>query len=232
MKKSFMFTILFFIFIFFINAYAGSDLYDKFLIDIQEFETAEQSAQVERYKYSYAEYAVKKMIETNDMEGLKLMSQHYMWDVIRSIGFGGVPQIAAEAKNLDAFTFILSNKDYIKAVTTQSYMYSELIDTQRYKEEILVEYMKHLNVAKAIKEVNDRHLVLEKVQNQKEEIEKTKEQEQKTIERVNQVVQAPIEEEKTYKVTFTVRIHGTKEKANKKLKELKGFLEEGGYDYE
>lgn len=72
------------------------------------------------------------MIETNDMEGLKLMSQHYMWDVIRSIGFGGVPQIAAEAKNLDAFTFILSNKDYIKAVTTESYMYSELIDTQNF----------------------------------------------------------------------------------------------------
>ena len=131
MKKNFIFTALFF-FTFFVNAYAGSDLYDKFLIDIQEFETAEQSAQVERYKYSYAEYAVKDMIETNDMEGLKLMSQHYMWDVIRSIGFGGVPQIAAEAKNLEAFTFILSNKDYIKSVTTESYMYSDLIDTQKF----------------------------------------------------------------------------------------------------
>ena len=59
MKKNFIFTALFFIFTFFVNAYAGSDLYDKFLIDIQEFETAEQSAQVERYKYSYAEYAVR-----------------------------------------------------------------------------------------------------------------------------------------------------------------------------
>ena len=137
MKKSFMFTILFFIFIFFVNAYAGSDLYDKFLIDIQEFETAEQSAQVERYKYSYAEYAVKNMIETNDMEGLKLMSQHYMWDVIRSIGFGGVPQIAAKAKNLEAFTFILSNKDYIKAVTTDSYMYPELFNTQKFLQQQL-----------------------------------------------------------------------------------------------
>lgn len=132
MKKSILFVLMIVFLSTSTNAYAGSDLYDKFLIDIQEFETAEQSAQVERYKYSYAEYAVKNMIETNDMEGLKLMSQHYMWDVIRSIGFGGVPQIAAEAKNLDAFTFILSNKDYIKAVTTQSYMYSELIDTQNF----------------------------------------------------------------------------------------------------
>ena len=117
MKKSVFFVLMIVFLSTSTNAYAGSDLYDKFLIDIQEFETAEH---------------VKDMIETNDMEGLKLMSQHYMWDVIRSIGFGGVPQIAAEAKNLEAFTFILSNKDYIKAVTTESYMYSDLIDTQKF----------------------------------------------------------------------------------------------------
>lgn len=131
-NKNFIFTALFFIFTFFVNAYAGSDLYDKFLIELREFETAEQSAQVERYKYAYAEYAVKNMIETNDMEGLKLMSQHYMWDAIRTMGFGGVLQIAAEAKNLEAFTFILSNKDYIKAVTTDSYMYTHVIYTQNF----------------------------------------------------------------------------------------------------
>lgn len=132
MKKSFMFTVLFFIFTFFVNAYAGSDLYDKFLIELKEFETAEQSAQVERYKYSSAEYAIKFMIENNDMVGLKLMSQHYMWDAIRTIGFGGILQIAAEAKNLEAFTFILSNKDYIKAVTNTDYMYYDLINTQNF----------------------------------------------------------------------------------------------------
>ncbi len=132
MKKSFMFTVLFFIFTFFVNAYAGSDLYDKFLIELKEFETAEQSAQVERYKYSSAEYAIKFMIENNDMVGLKLMSQHYMWDAIRTIGFGGILQIAAEAKNLEAFTFILSNKDYIKAVTNTDYMYHDLINTQNF----------------------------------------------------------------------------------------------------
>ncbi|WP_300898712.1 hypothetical protein [uncultured Clostridium sp.] len=131
-KKSFIFTILFIIFTFFANAYAGSDLYDKFLIELKEFETAQQSAQVERYKYASAEYAIQVMIENNDMVGLKLMSQHYMWDAIRTIGFGGILQIAAEVKNLEAFTFILSNKDYIKAVTTDSYMYTDLINTQNF----------------------------------------------------------------------------------------------------
>lgn len=132
MKKSFIFTILFIIFTFFANAYAGSDLYDKFLIELKEFETAQQSAQVERYKYASAEYAIQVMIENNDMVGLKLMYQHYMWDAIRTIGFGGILQIAAEVKNLEAFTFILSNKDYIKAVTTDSYMYTDLINTQNF----------------------------------------------------------------------------------------------------
>ena len=132
MKKSILFVLMIVFLSTSTNAYAGSDLYDKFLIDIQEFETAEQSAQVERYKHSSAEYAIKDMIENNDMEGLKLMSQHYMWDAIRTIGFGGVLQIAAEAKNLEAFTFILNNKDYIKDVTTDSYLYTDLFYTQKF----------------------------------------------------------------------------------------------------
>lgn len=135
MKKIILFTLMTVFLLTFANAYAGSDLYDQFLIELKEFETAEQSAQVERYKYASAEYAIRYMIIDNDMVGLKLMSQHYMWDAIRTIGFGGILQIAAEAKNLEAFTFILSNKDYIKAVTTDSYMYTELIYTQNFLQE-------------------------------------------------------------------------------------------------
>lgn len=132
MKKSILFVLMIVFLSTSTNAYAGSDLYDKFLVELREFETAEQSAQVERYKHSSAEYAIKDMIENNDMEGLKLMSQHYMWDAIRTIGFGGVLQIAAEAKNLEAFTFILNNKDYIKDVTTDSYLYTDLFYTQKF----------------------------------------------------------------------------------------------------
>ena len=132
MKKSILFVLMIIFLSTSTNAYAGSDLYDKFLVELREFETAEQSAQVERYKHSSAEYAIKDMIENNDMEGLKLMSQHYMWDAIRTIGFGGVLQIAAESKNLEAFTFILNNKDYIKDVTTDSYLYTDLFYTQKF----------------------------------------------------------------------------------------------------
>lgn len=102
----------------------------------------------------------------------------------------------------------------------------ELIDTQKYKEEVLVEYMKHLNVSKAIKDVTDRHFVLEQVQKSNETLKATVEQEQKSIEKVNETIQSPIAEEKIFKVTFIVK--GTKEK----LKELKQFLISGGYDYE
>ena len=110
----------------------------------------------------------------------------------------------------------------------------KLIDTQEHKAEILVEYKQTLNVSKAITTVSDRFKAIEE-EKAKEEKEVQAEEPQKaidhvpTVEEVEQVeFKAPIivEDEKIYTVKFIVK--GTLPK----LKELKQFLEDGGYKYE
>lgn len=99
-----------------------------------------------------------------------------------------------------------------------------LIKTQDYKDEILVEYMKTLNISKSITEVQERHFKLEQVSQKQEESKEIKEQEQKRIEKVENII-APVEEQK-YKVKFEVTA------TKVKLQELKQFLNNGGYKYE
>lgn len=125
-------------------------------------------------------------------------------------------------------------KDEIKEKVDAIEKELETILTMNNSEEILVEYLKYKNLSIAIKEVNDRHLVLEQVQRQQEEIIEIKNQEEEVIEKVENVLQAPIVEEisvvdeEDEVLTLTFRVKGTR----KKLKELKQFLIDGGYEYE
>ena len=103
----------------------------------------------------------------------------------------------------------------------------ERINTMQNTEEILVEYLKHKNLSMAIKEVNDRHFVLEQVKRDYEIVKEVQEQEEKVIEKVETILKAPISEsEEIYTLTFKVRA------TKNKLSELKQFLIDGGYDYE
>ena len=90
-----------------------------------------------------------------------------------------------------------------------------------HNDEILAEYLKSKNLSLAIKEVNDRHIILAQVQKDYEVV-----QEEQVVEKVEKVLSAPVEEEKLYTVKFSVT--STKEK----LVELKKFLKDGGYKYE
>lgn len=118
----------------------------------------------------------------------------------------------------------------------------KLIETQECKEEILVEYKQNLNVSKSIQEVANRHKLLEEEKKKQEEL-KNKQLEEaqrqadmsiKTQEVAtkntldNFVIEPPkvIEQEEILTLKFKVR--GTRSK----LRELKRFLEDGGYDYE
>ena len=118
----------------------------------------------------------------------------------------------------------------------------KLIETQEGKEEILVEYKQNLNVSKSIQEVANRHKLLEEEKKRQEEL-KNKQLEEAQIQADmsikkqevatknaldNFVIEAPkvIEQEEILTLKFKVR--GTRSK----LRELKRFLEDGGYDYE
>lgn len=122
-----------------------------------------------------------------------------------------------------------------------------LIETQEHKTEILVEYKQTLNVSQSITTVTSRFKAIEEEKIRQEELKKKQIEEaqkradeniRKQTEETKQaldnfkvkeqeILQAPTTEEKDIlTVKFTVR--GTKTK----LKELKEFLVNGGYDYE
>lgn len=95
----------------------------------------------------------------------------------------------------------------------------KLIDTQEHKTEILVEYKQTLNISNAITTVTKRFKAIEEEKNKQEKVEET------------EIVKEPKKEvltkpEEILTLNFTVKATLTK------LKELKQFLENGGYDYE
>lgn len=107
-----------------------------------------------------------------------------------------------------------------------------LINSQEHKEEILIEYKKNLNVSGAITTVVNRYKELEEIKKQQEEYQTQKEVEKENVERIKKILNAPTKEvieadrEEIYEITFKVRASKTK------LKELKNYLENEGYDYE
>lgn len=113
------------------------------------------------------------------------------------------------------------------------------IKTLKYADEIEVEYRKTLNLNQSIQEVSNRHLALEQLKRIEESAKETIELEEKNIGQVEEILNAPeviegqmsIDDfgettEEILEMTFTVR--GTLNQ----LKEIKHFLENGGYNYE
>ena len=130
----------------------------------------------------------------------------------------------------------------------------KLIDTQEHKTEILVEYKQSLNVSQAITSVTNRFKAIEEEKKRQEELKRKQLEEDqrradesirvqteatrqalenfipKTEERVEEtILQAPVIEEKQEEIlTLRFTVRGTRTK----LRELKQFLENGGYEWE
>lgn len=109
----------------------------------------------------------------------------------------------------------------------------DIINTQDYKEEILVEYKKELKLNESILDVVNRHKALEELERTKESAKETLKLEEQAIEKVDKVLQAPTETESIddfnediYETKFIIR--GTIDQ----IKKVKEFLENGGFDYE
>lgn len=109
-----------------------------------------------------------------------------------------------------------------------------LIKTQENKTEILVEYKQDLNVSRAITVVSNRIKALEqereKQLKQQEELvnRKLEEETQLAKKAIEPFLEKPVEEIKEEILTLKFTVKGTRTK----LKELKTFLENGGYEYE
>lgn len=105
----------------------------------------------------------------------------------------------------------------------------KLIETQEHKTEILVEYKQTLNVAQAITSVTNRFKAIEEEKKKQEEfIKEASKSVIISVEEKKGILQAPIEEKQEEILTLKFTVRGTRTR----LKELKQFLESGGYEYE
>ena len=112
-----------------------------------------------------------------------------------------------------------------------------LIETQEHKAEILVEYKQTLNVAQSITSVTNRFKAIEEEKKRQEqkvvhiEMNENHEITQKSYEQLENTFNKPLEQPKEDNeeiLTLKFAVRGTRTK----LRELKQFLESGGYDYE
>lgn len=101
----------------------------------------------------------------------------------------------------------------------------DTIATMQYSDEILVEFIKMKDLSKSIKSVNDRHLVLGKIQEKTEVKKEQKINDEAMIEKIDKL-SAPKVNEEIYQTTF--KVYATLEN----LKLLKQFMEERGIKYE
>ena len=154
------------------------------------------------------------------------------------------------ANNIDFITYeqaginvtlsasIKSLKEQVKAFIDKIADDLKLIETQECKEEILVEYKQNLNISRAIQDVANRHKLLEEEKKKQEEkivtitSNENHETTKESYEQLEQAFSKPLEQpeiaEKEEILTLRFVVRGTRSK----LKELKKFLEDGGYDYE
>lgn len=154
----------------------------------------------------------------------------------------------AQSKNISFLTFEISRikvnlSDSLKKLKEQTKAFIDrvsddlnLIGTQEHSTEILVEYKWSLNVSAAITTVVDRYKAIEiekereaKRQRLEQQVKETEKAVDEIISVSNEPVIAPptVEEsDPVLTVAFKVTAHKSK------LKELKTFLINGGYDYE
>ena len=114
----------------------------------------------------------------------------------------------------------------------------KLIETQEHKAEILVEYKQTLNVSKAITTVSNRFKAIEEEKKRQEqkvvhiEMNENHEITQKSYEQLENVFNKSLEQPKEEKIEEILTLKFTVRGTRTKLRELKQFLENGGYDYE
>lgn len=137
-------------------------------------------------------------------------------DFVRMDDAGINITLSASVKNLRS-----QAKDFIDKVAGET----QFIKAQAWADEIMVEYMICLNMVDAMNRVNERHAALDRLTKDTGN-EASKETGEKEADNVQAVAPAIVEDDKVYRVTFSIKATKTK------LIELKKFLKENNYDYE
>ena len=200
-------------------------------------------------KYKSADIELKSKIESVESE-LKTKKQQEVREYFEEyknandIDFVTYEQIGI---NVTLSASMKSLKEQAKQFIDKVVDDLKLIETQGHKAEILVEYKQTLNVSKAITTVTNRFKAIEEEKKRQEELKQRQMEEAQRIAEQNikmqteetkkaldnfvvpKVLQAPVIEEKTEEIlTLKFTVRGTRTK----LRELKQFLVNGGYEYE
>lgn len=203
----------------------------------EQFETVYKDCISDTYKKADTELKGKiDSVENELKEQKKAEVKGYFDEYLTATGIDFVTFENAHI-NVTLSASMKSLKEQAKAFIDKIVDDLNVINTQEHKDDILYEYKASLNVSAAITTVTDRYKAIEAAKAREEERKAREQAEAKAAAKVEEVVEAvvpptvepiapPVEEEKTYTLKFTVR--GTMPR----LKALKEFLNNGGYDYE
>lgn len=203
----------------------------------EQFEAVYKDCISDTYKKADAELKGKiDSVENELKEQKKAEVKGYFDEYLTATGIDFVTFENANI-NVTLSASMKSLKEQAKAFVDKIVDDLNLIDTQEHKDEILYEYKQSLNVSNAITTVANRYKAIEEAKAREEERKAREQAEAEATAKVESVVESvapptvepiapPVEEEKTYTLKFIVR--GTMPK----LKALKEFLNNGGYDYE
>lgn len=203
------------------------------LTPYEQFEVVYKDCVSDTYKKADTELKRKIDSVENELKAQKAAEvKAYFDEYLQSKGIDFVTFESAHI-NVTLSASMKSLKEQAKAFIDKIADDLALIDTQEHKDEILYEYKQSLNVSNAITMVTYRYKAIEEAKAREEE---RKAREQAAAEAAAKVeavapptvepLAPPVEEEPILTLRFTVR--GTRSK----LRELKEFLNNGGYDYE
>lgn len=203
----------------------------------EQFETVYKDCISDTYKKADTELKGKiDSVENELKEEKKAEVKGYFDEYLTATGIDFVTFENAHI-NVTLSASMKSLKEQAKAFIDKIVDDLNVINTQEHKDDILYEYKASLNVSAAITTVTNRYKAVEAAKAREEERKAREQAEAEAAAKVESVVEAvvpptvepiapPVEEEKTYTLKFTVR--GTMPR----LKALKEFLNNGGYDYE
>lgn len=187
-------------------------------------------------KYKSAELTMKAKVDSveNELKSKKQQEvKDYFDEYLKSKGIEFV-SFENAGINITLSASMKSLKEQAKAYIDKVADDLNLIDTQEHKAEILVEYRQSLNASQAITTVTNRYKAIEE---EKTRLEREEQFKKEIVEAAyipardmpadDKPLEQPTEEQEEI-LTLKFSVKATKSK----LKALKEFLENGGYDYE
>lgn len=227
---------------------------EQILAPYMQFEEIYKIYISDKYKSADNDLKTKISLTENELKAIKeqeIKGYFEEYKKANNIDFVTYPQARI---NVTLSASRKSLKEQVKQFIDKIVDDLKLIEIQEYKTEILVEYKQTLNVSQAITMVANRYKAIEEEKKRQEELKRKQLEEvqrradenirtqtettrqalenfiPKTEERVEEtILQAPIIEKKQEEI-LTLRF--TVKGSRTKLRELKQFLENGGYDYE